>query len=261
MIYELKHPEKADVLLNNWQETMVWSCLQGVMGTIYVDSCEHPQTAMARLGDFCFLAGKPDKDFVLFRPGKRDREFVIMVPRDEVWADLIEECCGENAKRVVRYAISKEPDVFDLERLEQLAGSLPEGLIFEMMDERLFWHCKETEWCRDWVAQYDDYAMYQNWGLGVVALKTGEVVSGASSYSGYRGGIEIQIDTRKDCRRQGIACACGAKLILECLKRGWYPSWDAQNPASVALAEKLGYHLDHEYTAFEVLIDACEEAL
>ena len=255
MIYELRRLEKADILFRDWQETMVWSCLQGVMGTIYVDSQEHPQTAKAQLGDFCFLAGRPDKEFVLSTPGRGGHEFMIMVPGDGAWADLIEECCGENARRVVRYAIQKEPDVFDLERLQKLAEGLPKGLIFQMMDERLFRHCKETEWCRDWVAQYDHYAMYQKWGLGVVALKDGEVVSGASSYSGYRGGIEIQIDTRKDCRRQGIACACGAKLILECLKRGWYPSWDAQNPASAALAEKLGYHLDHEYTAFEVMID------
>ena len=122
-----------------------------------------------------------------------------------------------------------------------------------MMDEQLFWYCKGVDWCRDWVAQYDDYAAYRNWGLGVVVLKDGEVVSGASSYSGYRGGIEIQIDTREDYQRQGLACACGAKLILECQRRGLYPSWDAQNPASVALAEKLGYRLDHEYMAFEVL--------
>ena len=57
---------------------------------------------------------------------------------------------------------------------------------------------------------------------------------------------------REDCRRRGFAYICGAKLILECLKRGLYPSWDAQNKWSVALAEKLGYHFDHAYQAFEV---------
>ena len=92
----------------------------------------------------------------------------------------------------------------------------------------------------------------RKYGLGAAILKDGELVSGASSYTSYRGGIEIQIDTREDYRRQGLAYICGAKLILECLERGWYPSWDAQNPGSAALAQKLGYHLDHEYTAYEV---------
>ena len=31
-----------------------------------------------------------------------------------------------------------------------------------------------------------------------------------------------------------------------------YPSWDAQNKASVHLAEKLGYEFSHEYVVYEV---------
>lgn len=94
--------------------------------------------------------------------------------------------------------------------------------------------------------------MYQKYGLGAVILKDGETVSGASSYSGYRDGIEIEIDTKEAYRRKGLAYICGAKLILECLERGLYPSWDAQNKWSVALAEKLGYHFDYEYPAYEI---------
>ncbi len=77
-------------------------------------------------------------------------------------------------------------------------------------------------------------------------------MSGASSYSSYQGGIEIEIDTREDCRRKGLASVCGARLVLECLNRGMYPSWDAQNLWSVGLAEKLGYHFSHEYDAYEI---------
>ena len=38
----------------------------------------------------------------------------------------------------------------------------------------------------------------------------------------------------------------------EWLDHGLYPSWDAQNLWSVALAEKLGYHFEHAYTAYEI---------
>ena len=100
--------------------------------------------------------------------------------------------------------------------------------------------------------QYKDYETYKKLGLGVAVLKGGELVAGASSYSTYDKGIEIEIDTREDHRRKGLAYACGAKLILECQKRDLYPSWDAQNKWSVALAEKLGYHFSHEYVAYEV---------
>ncbi len=65
--------------------------------------------------------------------------------------------------------------------------------------------------------------------------------------------VIIEIDTRDDHRRKGLAYACGARLILECLEKGLYPSWDAQNKWSVALAQKLGYHFSHEYIAYEVI--------
>ena len=65
--------------------------------------------------------------------------------------------------------------------------------------------------------------------------KRQELVAGASSYTVYDGGIEIQIDTQLKHRRKGLAAACGAKLILECLERGLYPSWDAHDRRSAAL--------------------------
>ncbi len=247
MVFELVQLEKAAPLFEGWQETLIWSCLQGVMGKVYVTSLERPASAVAVLGDFCFLAGKPDREMVLREP---EKGWSLLIPQNDGWAKLIEECYGEKAKKLVRYAIKKEPDIFDKERLEAVVAGLPDGYVLKMMDEALFSRCRENEWCQDWVSQYKDYEMYQKRGLGVVIEKDGEIVSGASSYSGYIGGIEIEIDTREDYRRRGLAYICGAKLVLECLGRGWYPSWDAQNQWSVALAEKLGYHFDHEYVTY-----------
>ena len=87
--------------------------------------------------------------------------------------------------------------------------------------------------------------------LGSLDDIAGEVLAGASSYSSYPGGIEIEIDTRKDQRRQGLARACGARLMLECLERGLYPSWDAANKISVHLAETLGYRFREEYIVYQ----------
>lgn len=249
MLFELNQLEKAASLFEGWQETLIWSCLQGVMGKVYVTSLELPVSATAVLGDFCFLAGKPDRELVLRKP---EKGWTLLIPQNDEWARLILECYGEKAKKLVRYAIKKERDVFDKEKLKAVVAGVPDGYALKMMDEALFLQCREIEWCRDWVLQYEDYEMYRKWGLGVVMEKDGEIVSGASSYSSYVGGIEIEIDTREDYRRRGLAYICGAKLILECLERGWYPSWDAQNKWSVALAEKLGYHFDHEYVTYVV---------
>ena len=57
----------------------------------------------------------------------------------------------------------------------------------------------------------------------------------------------MEIDTNEDYRGKGLATICGAKLILACLDRGLYPSWDAANERSVHLAGKFGYNVEGPY--------------
>ena len=49
-------------LFGDWPETLIWTCLEGTMGQIYVDDSQSPQSALALYGrqSFCLLAGKPD---------------------------------------------------------------------------------------------------------------------------------------------------------------------------------------------------------
>ena len=268
-IYKLNHPGDAAVLFAGWQETMIDSCLQGVMGEIYVAGAEEPCatmsedsgsatpcSAMAMLGDFCFLAGEPDMELVAYKPENCDKDFMIMVPQDSFWKvsweNLIRQVYGDKVRQVTRYAFKKEQQIWDLAKLQEAVSGLPSEYTLHLIDGELYRKCLENDWSRDLVAQYRDYEQYQELGLGVAILQGQEIVAGASSYSSYEDGIEIEIDTREDHRRKGLAYICGARLILECCDRNLYPSWDAQNLQSVALAEKLGYHLDHAYTAYEV---------
>lgn len=241
--------ENIKNLFVNWDESIIWSCLQGVMGEIYTNAAE--DAAMAILGDFVFCAGKPDEKLLADRK-KCLRQFMIVVPQNEEWAALIERYYEDMAKKVLRYAFKKEKDAFDVRQLQQVVRELPKGYELKPLGQQEYALCRTQAWASDLVSQFKDYDTYQKWGLGVVAFQDTEIVAGASSYSRYHEGIEIEIDTREDHRRKGLAYACGAKLILECLKKGLYPSWDAQNPWSAALAEKLGYHSSHTYVAYEI---------
>lgn len=252
MVYELLKKKPAKDIFAGWNETIILSCLQDVMGHIYADDKEVPVSAMAILGDFCFFAGQPRKELAAFKPKWCRQDFMIAVPQNDQWAELIESCYADRAKKVIRYAMKKEPDIFDKNKLHNIVSQLSPEYTMCLIDEPLFHYCKKEEWCRDFVSQFADWQAFQRLGLGVVILKDGIPVSGASSYSAYLGGIEVEIDTKKEYLRKGLASVCGAGLILECLLRGIYPSWDAQNIWSVALAEKLGYHFDYEYNAYEI---------
>ena len=252
MVVKIDDAMRVEQLFGQWQETLIWSCLQDIMGNIYADSLERPLSAMAIIADFCFFAGLPNEELVLYKPLECVQDFIIMVPQNDKWAELIVNAYSDKAKKFTRYAIKKEQNVFDKEKLQKAINSLATEYSLKMIDEDIYDMCRSNDWSTDLVSQFKDYEMYKKLGIGAVILKDGILVSGASSYTRYQVGIEIEIDTKEEYRRKGLAYVCAAKLILECLERQLYPSWDAQNKWSVALAEKLGYHFDHEYTVYEI---------
>ena len=236
-----------------WNETLIWSCLQGCMGTAYSDSDRNPTAVQIVNADFCFFAGEVNTELIMNKPEEYKSNFIIMIPQNQEWEEAIEKCYATNARKVKRYAIKKELNIFDKEKLSEIIKNLDPNYSLELINEDIFYKTKKQGWSSDLCSQFETFEEYSKKGLGAVILYNGEIVSGASSYSFYKDGIEIEIDTKKEYQRKGLASVCGAKLILECQKRNLYPSWDAQNIGSVKLAEKLGYHFDKEYIAFEVV--------
>ena len=246
MVYELADTAKVTALFEGWSETLIRSCLQKVMGKIYVTDLEKPQSALAFVGCFAFYAGVPDKELVRH---KLDG-FVIMIPQNEKWANCIEECFPD-AKKISRYAIKKDTK-FDKDLLHKLMDKLPKGYELKDIDGNIYDMCLSDPVTRDFVSAFESKEKYLDIGRGVVVIKSGRIVAGASSFARYNEGIEIEVDTAEEERRKGLATVASAALILRCLDEGLYPSWDAQNMNSLHLAEKLGYEFDHEYTVYEV---------
>jgi len=236
--------KSAAPLFANWQETMIWSALEGGMGKIWTLN-DTPKAALCENADFLFLAGKASEaeTRLVLEAWKEERagQFIILVPNDPACARMIEAIFGDQAKRWTRYAFHKGGEHFDQEKLREYVRLLPEAFTLVPFDEALYHEALKHEWSRDFCSQFASAEDFLTRGVGVAALRNGELVGGASSYAVYSRGIEIQIQTRDDCQRQGIALACGAQLILRCLERNLYPSWDAANEPSVRLARKLGY--------------------
>lgn len=244
----------AAYLFDGWQETMIWSCLQEHMGTVETDGSLPPASARISVGDFSFFAGLPDEKLI------QNAKTPILGPRTENWEPVIEKVLGAEAVKAQRYAIKKEPNVFDRETLEQYVASLPADYELKPIDLELYEQIMAAPWAKDLCSRFCDGHDYVRRGVGFAVVYRGCVVAGASSYAVYDNGIEIEIDTNKEYRNQGLALACGSRLILECLNRGLYPSWDAHDLRSVRLAEKLGYHKDSPYNVY-FLKSSCAELL
>ena len=246
MVYELEDTSRAERLFAGWEETLIYSALQKVMGKVFVTDPEVPKSAFAFTGVFGFYAGEPDEELVRNKPDG----FVIMVPQNSDWANLIEKVYPD-ARRVTRYAIRKDTG-FDVDALKKNLELLPEGYELKSIDDKLYDMCLEDPVTAEFVAVFGSKERYLELGRGVMILKDGKFVSGASSYTRYNEGIEIEVDTIGSERRKKLATVACSALILRCLEEGLYPSWDAHDMNSVHLAEKFGYEFDHEYIAYEV---------
>ncbi len=185
MIYELTDTSKVNHLFEGWKETMIYSCLQNVMGKIFVTDPDSPVSAMAYVGCFAFYAGLPDNELVRHKPDG----FVIMTPQNEKWAECI-EACFPDAKKISRYAIKKDTR-FDKDLLHKMIDRLPEGYELKGIDENIYDMCLSDSVIRDFVSSFESKEKYLDIGRGVVVVRSGRIVAGASSYTRYNEGIEI----------------------------------------------------------------------
>ena len=251
-IHDARTPAEAAPLVAETRDGLVLSALSGSMGRIRLT--DSGAATLITLGDFATLAGDPrDPDaLALLNALMAEEHLWIIAPPSADWHPLVKAALGDKATPGERYALTLDPGALHLAALQKAADTLPEGVRLHPIDGALYRRSLAADWSRDFVALFRDEADYLARGLGVVALKEGELIAGASSYAVHPEGIEIEIDTRADHRRQGLATACGAALMLRCLERGLLPGWDADNRASLALAQKLGYRFDHAYPVYRL---------
>ena len=140
MIYELKDTSKAEHLFKGMDDSMIISCLQGIMGgKIYVTDPVSPKSAMAFLAEFAWLAGEPDRELVASKP----KGLVGLVPQDGRWEALIRECWPD-VEKTDRYAIKKGTK-FDREKLKAIAAALPAGYEIRRVDGDIYDMCLECD--------------------------------------------------------------------------------------------------------------------
>ena len=102
-IYRLEEPGMAAFLFSGRREVMADACLQGMMGCVY-GTAGGMDSAAAVLGDFCFLAGKPEERLIAWDYG---RQYLLLAPPDAAWRELIKKVLGDRAREHTRYAIKK----------------------------------------------------------------------------------------------------------------------------------------------------------
>ena len=151
-------------LFAEYEETMVWSCLQGRMGKAYrpagSDSGDAPRCVQVITGDFCVFGGDPEApgaaELAAHIPPEHPSGMLLMVAPGG-WEPLVTGHYGERVCKITRYAIKKEPGVFEREKLKSFVSQLPEGYTLAQIDRALYEQCLSDPWSRVFVALFPLY--------------------------------------------------------------------------------------------------------
>ncbi|KAK7195300.1 GNAT acetyltransferase [Novymonas esmeraldas] len=227
---------------------IVRAALEGHMGHVAVRGSSATASFSARLtlGVFTFLAGAADPALL------SSAATPIVVALEPEWTALLAAQPPPARRPYIRCPMLATRASFDAVRLQRYVAACPDAYTVVAITEALAERTRAQEWSSDLCGNFHDAADFVTRGFGFVAVErdTGDIAAGAASFAVCDAGIEVEVDTAERHQRRGLALACSARLLLECLHRNLHPSWDAHVPHSVHLAEKLGYTRGVPYTAY-----------
>ncbi len=122
---------------------------------------------------------------------------------------------------------------------------VPEGYRLDEMDQSAFERHPFSHG-----KNYPCWEAFQAEGSGAVIYHGREIAAAASSFLSLDGEIELDVSTEESHRGKGLATACIARMLQDCMERGIIVHWDAQNDISRHLAEKSGFETDTAYPVY-----------
>ena len=221
--------------------------IEGQMGQAFVDDLTDPTIYQLVIGPFNYYAGTA----VSLRAQAMIANFPaynLLMPSAAGWPDLARQQFGDTLQTNERHSFSS--DQLSAEHLHQLLAGNPFQEQVVSIDAELAARLSENSEVYFDLTDFDSAEDFSARGLGYAALVDDEPVGTAYSSLVCSQGIEVSIFVAESHRRQGVATALGCNLLLACLQRQIRPNWDAANPESVKLAEKLGYCSTGSYEAY-----------
>jgi GNAT superfamily N-acetyltransferase len=217
--------------------------VEGQMGRTYADDPERPTAYRITIGPFWYFAGDAGGPSGRALMGEFP-PYSLLMPSPPGWIALARETFGEGLVSFPRYSFAA--DSLSEARLAGLLDKSPYRDRVVRVDAELL--ARPDNYVE--IADFDSPADFLARGVGYTLLEEGKLVGAAYSSLVCSRGIEVSLFVDEPYRRRGIATALSATLLLECLRRGLRPNWDAANSESRALAEKLGYIFIESYESY-----------
>lgn len=220
--------------------------LEDQMGKAHADDLENPSVFQIKTGPFHYFAGDAlgDGGQEMLRHFK---PYNLFMSASEGWLDAAQRMYGESFAGFDRYSFSSEH--LSLDHIQMLSRNNRLSVNVKRFDSALL----ERVWGSDHFIDVSDFESPTDFlerGIGYYAEKDGDIIGASYSSLVCSTGIEVSLFISEDYRRRGIATVLSAHLLLWCLQNNMDAHWDAANPESCKLAEKLGYVSVGSYKAY-----------
>lgn len=245
---------KIEKLFDGIEDSMVTACLQGYMGAAYVNKLPEPDIGFIVSGEYSFFGGEANTELAkelvenIFEYIDGDFSVAIYSEDNLAWRDLLLSVTANNPKEVTRFGILQKDYEFDRIKLKHFIDGIPTDYELKRFDKKIYEEAMLEDWSKEFCETFESAEDYLENGFGYAVIYQNELVSGASSMTVYDGGIEVQIATKEEFQRRGLALPCAAALLEECMKRKLRPCWDAATLVSKYMALKLGYEYKGDYS-------------
>lgn len=219
-------------------------------GSVYVNCLEKLSTVavMSEDGWFYLLGNEDDEDFnkrlenILIQKTNKEKKPILWFGIPQSWR-----------KRLETYDLLRIGDFprvqydFNYDKYILHTVATPSYLLESINRENVN---KVFNYSEDIRAFWETEENFIKHGIGFILLDKDNIVGHALSASVEDGEVEIDIQTDKSYRGNGIATYLASCLIDECIKRTLIPKWDcaASNIPSNKLAIKLGFEKIKAYS-------------
>jgi GNAT superfamily N-acetyltransferase len=221
--------------------------IEGQMGKAFVDNILEPTAYRITVGPFWYFAGEVHgaggyqmlKDFPAYS---------LLMPSPPAWLEAAYQIHGERLKPFTRYNFSAS--ALSLEQVSKIYENSKHREQIIPLNADLAARLAEQPESYLELADFDSIDDFLQRGLSFAAVDGDLVMGVAYSSLVCSSGIEVSIFVEEPYRQQGIATALASRLVMECLRHNLRPNWDAANPESCKLAQKLGYLFTETYDAY-----------
>jgi len=227
-------------------DTAIECALEGQLGRALVDDPHEPTAFAITIGPFWYFAGEPNSagGAALMRSLPA---YALLMPSTAGWFERAQAEFGAALRSHQRFSFN--PDQLAVAHLEALLARSRHNRKAMAIDTSLIARLTSDADAPLDVSDFESVADFLERSFGYTLL-IDETPAGIAYGSLVNSrGLEVSVFIAEPYRRQGIATVLAGRLVLECLHRGLRPNWDAANPESCALAEKLGYTPTGSYVA------------